>query len=51
MRAWLKETKLSNEVSGRVFEFAWHFMFGAKAFSCENVECKFFCPILFSQYV
>ena len=41
MRSWLLYTKLSNDVSGRIFEFAWHVVFGAKAFACEHAECKF----------
>lgn len=40
---WLKETHLSDEVSGRVFEYVWQFLFLGMAESCPEREWECYC--------
>jgi hypothetical protein len=37
-RNWLLETDLPDYVSGRVFEYSWHMIFGMPPVSCPDVE-------------
>lgn len=39
-RKWLLETELSDSISGRVFEYSWHMIFGHDAVHCPSAkEC------------
>lgn len=39
-RNWLSQTRLPDETSGRVLEYAWHIVFGKPAVHCPNAaEC------------
>ncbi|EYE90732.1 DUF3431 domain-containing protein [Aspergillus ruber CBS 135680] len=38
--SWLMETELADEISGRVFEYLWHVIFGKEAVYCpDTVQC------------
>jgi hypothetical protein len=42
IRSWLLETKLDDQISGRVIEYLWHIIFGMPAVDCQDAgEC--FC--------
>ncbi|KAL1999455.1 hypothetical protein VTN02DRAFT_4503 [Thermoascus thermophilus] len=44
-RKWLKETSLSDELSGRIMEYSWHMIFGMAPVHCPRAEecyCKVF---------
>ncbi|KAK4169825.1 hypothetical protein QBC43DRAFT_306728 [Cladorrhinum sp. PSN259] len=44
-RTWLLETPLVDEVSGRVFEYMWHVIFGKEGVFCPSAEecyCKLY---------
>ncbi|CAG8957474.1 hypothetical protein HYFRA_00011455 [Hymenoscyphus fraxineus] len=39
-RQWLLETPLDDAISGRIFEYSWHIIFGKEAVHCPNAkEC------------
>ncbi|KAK6526725.1 hypothetical protein TWF281_009927 [Arthrobotrys megalospora] len=43
-RQWLMDTPLRDAVSGRIFEYSWHIMFGKPAINCPSAkEC--FCNV------
>lgn len=35
-RRWLLDTSLDDNLSGRIFEFSWHIIFGKKAYHCPS---------------
>ncbi|EFR01862.1 hypothetical protein MGYG_04860 [Nannizzia gypsea CBS 118893] len=37
-RKWLLDTELGDHISGRIFEYSWHIMFGKKAIHCPNAS-------------
>ncbi|KAH8658088.1 hypothetical protein BX600DRAFT_63172 [Xylariales sp. PMI_506] len=44
-RQWLLDTSLMDDLSGRVFEFSWHIIFGKDAVHCPSAQecyCKVF---------
>jgi hypothetical protein len=44
-RDWIMETDLGDAISGRVFEYSWHIIFGKPAVHCPSAEdcyCKVF---------
>jgi hypothetical protein len=44
-RQWLLETPLEDHISGRIFEYSWHFIFGKPYIHCPNAQdcyCKTF---------
>lgn len=40
-RDWLLATKLPDSISGRVFEYSWHIIFGKPAVTCPTAETCF----------